>query len=157
MGGRLAANDGEGDLTSKDKEAVRQQLTEQIFDARLSDLCSPADVMGCLFPCAIAATFSVGGKLPSSLNFCEHIRECKPGLHPSQSQSVACGLAVNFDRLLAMTVLDEDIDAVETARKSTIENQYNNINHKMIPCSAIITPSIYSCLRCTVSFDRLFV
>jgi Ca2+-binding EF-hand superfamily protein len=67
-----------------DKEGLRAQ----VYEAELADLCTKDDVMGLLFPCTIAVTTMVGGKLPSSLPFCKQVRE----------------------------MLDEDVQAVEEAR-----------------------------------------
>jgi hypothetical protein len=50
-------------------------LKQQILEVNLSQMCRPSDVIDSLLPCGVALSDTLGGKLPSSIDFCEGCRQ----------------------------------------------------------------------------------
>jgi hypothetical protein len=78
-------------------------LKSQYLEVMLADLCSPADVMGSVYICALAVTENAGGKLPASVKFCERVKE----------------------------MLDEDVTAVDAVRASVLEEMNGEVHNDL--------------------------
>ena len=73
-------------------------LRNLILEKQLSQLCDPAEVLECLLPFGFALSEGLGGKIPSSIDFCGQVRWTCP-LLPRRPITFCTYLRMGADRL----------------------------------------------------------